>query len=95
MATKSLTIGLYNRFRIKNKFEILFNLYKLINIKLKALREFIYSSVHDQLHPPPLASAPKFQIRYLAWLPPTVHGNCSEAARTFAISLPPQCRDLC
>ena len=31
----------------------------------------------------------------LAWLPPTAHGNCSEAARTFAISLPPQCRDLC
>ena len=30
----------------------------------------------------------------LAWLPPTAHGNCSEAARTFAISLPPQCRDL-
>ena len=38
----------------------------------------------------------------LAWLPPAVHSNCSEAVclaaknlKLFAISLPQQCRDLC
>ena len=41
-----------------------------------------YSDVHDQLQPPPLASAQKFQIRYAhlisLWLPPAGQSNCSE-----------------
>ena len=49
--------------------------------------------------PPPVGERSKFlnslRASDLAWLPPTAHGNCSEAARTFAISLLSQYRDLC
>jgi len=38
IVAKLLIIGLYNRFRIKKLF---FFFYKLINIKIKALKEFI------------------------------------------------------
>ena len=53
--------------------------------------------MHDQL-PPPLSESSKFlnslRASDLAWLPPAVHSNCSEAVCLAARTLLLQCRDL-
>jgi hypothetical protein len=47
--------------------------------------DWVYSLVHDQLPPPLWRALQNFKF---AWLPPTVHSNCSELhARTFLVAL--------
>jgi hypothetical protein len=61
-------------------------------------RKSRYSDVHDQLPPPPFGEGSKIlnsvRASNLAWLPPTVHSNCSEAVCLAARTLLLQCREV-
>jgi hypothetical protein len=53
--------------------------------------ELRYSLLHDQLHPPLWRDSNSLRASNFAWLPPTVHSNCSERlwlhARTFLVAM--------
>ena len=63
--------------------------FSAVGALLSKLRPHVYSSVHDQLPPPFGEISNSLRASNLAWLPPTVHSNYSEAvclaARTSAI----------